>query len=73
MEAPSISFGAQPSMKTRCAGSRSGWASNQACLCTATSGRSCSLACAVFLEGHPVAVEKAPDRARREGDAVLLA
>ena len=37
------------SMKTRCRGSRSGCASNQASRRAATSGRSCSLACAVFF------------------------
>jgi hypothetical protein len=43
-------------MKTRRSGSRSGWLSNQACHCAATSGRSCSLACAQqigqFGQGH---------------------
>ncbi len=59
------------SMKTRCPGSRSGWPSNHALRRTATSVRVCSLACAVFFNGHGVAVEAAPDRARRETHAVL--
>ena len=71
VEAPLIAFGAQPSMKTRCVGSRSGWVSNQASRRAATSGRSRSQACAVFFDGHGVAVEDAPDRARRKACAVL--
>src|ERR1700710_2323486 len=59
------------SMKTRRFGSRSGWAANQARRRAATSGRSCSAACAVFFEGHAVAVEAAPDGAGPERDAVL--
>jgi hypothetical protein len=58
-------------MKTRRSGSRSGWASNQARRLAATSGRSCSLAWAVFFEGHRVAVKEAPHRAGCEGCAVL--
>jgi len=53
-------------MKTRRRGSSWGCAARQACLRAATSGRSCSLACAVFFEGLPVAIEHAPDRARRK-------
>jgi hypothetical protein len=37
----------------------------------ATSGRSCSLACAVFFDGHGVAVKEAPDRAGRKGGAMI--
>ncbi|MER8849959.1 hypothetical protein NKH87_34780, partial [Mesorhizobium australicum] len=59
------------SIKTNRSGSRSGWALNQARRRASTSGRSCSLACAVFFEGHRVTVEKAPDRARREHDRML--
>src|SRR5271156_5137187 len=59
------------SMKTRCSGSRSGWASNQACRRAATSGRSCSLACAVFFQGDAMAVKKAPDRTRGKHGAML--
>ncbi len=59
-------------MKTRRSGSRSGCASNQACRRTATSGRACSLACAVVLKGHRVPVEEAPNRAGREGRTVLV-
>ena len=61
------------SMKTSRAGSRSGWPSNHASRRAATSGRCCSLACAVFFKGHSVTVEEAPDRARREGGAVFAA
>src|SRR6476660_2919790 len=50
-------------MKTRQAGSSSDRASNQALRRTATSGRSCSLACAVFFERHGVAIEEAPNHA----------
>ncbi len=59
------------SMNTRSSGSRSGCASNQACRRAATSGRSCSLARAVFFEGEIMAIEKTPDRAGRERGAVL--
>ena len=58
------------SMKTRCSGSRSGWAANQDRRRAPTSGRSCSAACAVFFERHRVTVEKPPDRAGREGGTV---
>ena len=59
------------SIKTRCAGSRSGCASNHASRRVATSGRCCSLACAVFFDRDAVAVEEAPDRAGRETGAML--
>src|SRR6185503_12431731 len=59
------------SMKTRRRGSRSGCAARQACLRAATSGRSCSLACAVFFEGLRVAIEEAPDRTPRKPLIVL--
>jgi hypothetical protein len=58
-------------MKTSRAGSRSGWLSNQASRRSATSGRVCSLACAVFFDGHVVTVEAAPDRARREANPMF--
>jgi hypothetical protein len=61
------------SMKTSRVGSRSGCASNQASRRLATSGRSCSLACAVFFDGHRVAVKEAPDRAGREGGTMIAA
>src|SRR6195952_4717211 len=54
------------SMKTRRSGSRSGCPSNQVWRRATTSGRSCSLACAVFFEGYVVTVEKTPDRAVSE-------
>ena len=37
----------------------------------ATSGLSCSAACAVFFERHGVTVEKAPDRARSKACTML--
>jgi hypothetical protein len=58
------------SMKTRRCGSSSACVARQACLCTATSGRSCSLACAVFFERHGVAIEEPPNRACCEPLAV---
>jgi hypothetical protein len=61
------------SMKTSRVGSRSGCASNQASLRRATSGRSCSLACAVFFDGHGVAVKETPDRAGRKGGTMIAA
>src|SRR5271166_851167 len=57
-------------MKTRRSGSRSGCAARHAFLCAATSGRSCSLACAVFFEGLAAPVEKAPDDAWRKSLAM---
>lgn len=60
------------SMNTRCVGSRSGCASNQARRRAATSGRSCSLACAVFFDGNGMAVEKSPHRARGKAGAMFL-
>src|ERR1044071_7788370 len=59
-------------MKTRRSGSRSGWRSNHAARRAATSGRACSLACAVFFDGQAMAIEEAPDRARGKGYTVLL-
>src|SRR4030095_13053460 len=50
-------------MKTRRCGSSSACVARQACLRAATSGRSCSLACAVFFERHGVAIEEAPNHA----------
>ena len=61
------------SMKTRQAGSSSDRASNQALRRAATSGLSCSAACAVFFERHGVAIEEAPHRARRERGPMLPA
>lgn len=48
-------------MKISRAGSSSGWASNHASRLLATSGLSCSLACAVFFECQAAAVEERPD------------
>jgi hypothetical protein len=59
------------SMKTKLSGSRSGCAWNQACRRATTSGRSCSLACAVFFNGHAVPIEEAPDRAGCETGTVV--
>ncbi len=59
------------SMNTRRSGSRSGCALNQALRRATTSGRSCSAACAVFFEGHPVPVQATPDRARHERGTVI--
>jgi hypothetical protein len=51
------------SMNTRRSGSRSGWLSNHAHRWFRMSGRSCSVACAVFFARDPMTVEEAPDRA----------
>src|ERR1700752_3770952 len=59
------------SMKTSCPGSRSGWPSNQAWRRRATSGRSCSAACAVFFEADAATIEEAPQRPYSHGDAAL--
>src|SRR3981081_2400866 len=48
-------------MNTRRRGSRSGRISAQTCRWWTTSGRSCSLACAVFFEGDPAPGEEAVD------------
>jgi hypothetical protein len=45
---------------------------NQALRRAATSGRSCSLACAVF-DGHRVAIQEAPHRAGRKRGAMFTA
>ena len=58
------------SMKTRRSGSSSGWRSNQSRRRRRTSGRCCSLACAVFFEGHAVAIQQTPHAARRNPAAV---
>jgi hypothetical protein len=58
-------------MKTRRSASRSGWASSQALRRAATSGLSCSAACAVFFERHGVTVQEPPHRARGERGPVL--
>jgi len=60
-------------MKTRQAGSSSDRASSQASRRAATSGLSCSAACAVFFDRHGVAIEEAPHRARRERSPMLPA
>ena len=60
-------------MKTRQSASRSGWASNQSLRRAATSGLSCSAACAVFFERHGVPIEETPHRARRERGAAIPA
>src|SRR6202022_4216510 len=54
------------SMKTSLSGSRLGTSSRQAWRAAATSGLSCSAACAVFFEGHGVTIEETPNRARRK-------
>lgn len=59
------------SMKIRRAGSSSGWPSNHSSRLLATSGRSCSLACAVFFECQAAAVEEGPDRADAGARAAL--
>src|ERR687897_543742 len=59
------------STKIRRAGSRSGWASNQASRAAATSGRSCSAACAVFFPGDRPAIEEAPERPKPDRHAAL--
>src|SRR5438105_2892565 len=58
------------STNTSRSGSRSGCTSNHASRRAATSDLPCSLACAVFFEGHAVALEEAPDRAGREAGTV---
>src|SRR5262245_31006478 len=58
-------------MNTRRSGSSSGRACSQASRRTATSGLSCSAACAVFFKRHGVAIEEAPYPAARERSAVL--
>lgn len=50
------------SMKISRSGSRSSWPSNQSQRRSAMSGRSCSLACAVFFVRDLVAPEEPPDR-----------
>jgi hypothetical protein len=59
------------SMNTRRDGSRSSWPSNHASRRFRTSGRLCSLACAVFFERDPATVEKPPERRNRDRDAHL--
>src|SRR6201993_2099299 len=58
-------------MKTSLSGSSSGASSRQAWRAAATSGLSCSAACALFFEGHAVTVEKTPNRARRKRGSPL--
>ena len=53
-------------MKISRSGSRSGWLSNQAWRRRATSGRSCSLACAVFFKRDPTPGKEAMHRAAGE-------
>src|SRR3546814_5228739 len=59
------------SMNTRRSGSSSGWSSSQARRRRRTSGRCCSLACAVFFEGHAVTIEQPPHGALRHLHPVL--
>jgi hypothetical protein len=56
------------SMKIRLSGARSSWPSNQALRRSATSGRSCSEACAVFFARNGVPDEKALDRPEAEDE-----
>src|ERR1700757_2202262 len=58
-------------MKTSLSGSSCGTNSRQAWRAAATSGLSCSAACALFFEGHAVTVEKTPNRARRKPRPLL--
>ena len=59
------------SMNTNRQGSRSGCWTNQACRRAATSGRSCSAACAVFFEADPAALEEPPQGADAHRYAAL--
>jgi hypothetical protein len=59
------------SMKTSFSGSRSSWPMNHAWRRFRMSGRSCSLAWAVFFPGNAVAVEEAPQRANAKAVAPL--
>src|SRR5215212_6479057 len=59
-------------MNTSRAGSRSSWPSNQASRASATSGLSCSAACAVFFERDAARVEEAPDRGGAGVQAALV-
>ena len=53
-------------------GSRSDWPLNHANRRRATSGRSCSAACAVFFEADPLALEEIPDLRRAGRDLTPL-
>jgi hypothetical protein len=59
------------SMKTRRSGSRPSWFSNHASRCFKISGRSRSLACAVFFPRNVVTVEEAPQRSDAEAMPAL--
>src|ERR671932_814753 len=59
-------------MNTSPSGSRSSWPSNHASRASATSGLSCSAACAVFFEGDAARVEEAPDRGGAGVQAALV-
>src|ERR671932_1327020 len=59
-------------MNTSPSGSRSSWPSNHASRASATSGLSCSAACAVFFEGDAARVEEAPDRGGAGLQAALV-
>jgi hypothetical protein len=61
------------SMKTSRAGSSSGWLSNHAWRAALTSGRSCSVAWAVFFVGEIARVEETPQRAKPHRQASLIA
>src|SRR6516165_8467756 len=58
-------------MKTSFSGSSCGASSRQAWRAAATSGLSCSAACALFFEGYAVTIEKTPDRARCKRRSLL--
>src|SRR5277367_4593624 len=58
-------------MNTRRSGCNSGRISDQTRRRCTTSGRSCSLACAVFFEGDPTPGKKAVDDRRRKALAVI--
>ena len=60
------------SIKTRRLGSRSDWLLSHANRRRATSGRSCSAACAVSFKADPLALEEIPDRRRPHRDLTPL-
>src|SRR3954452_25408368 len=58
------------SRKARVSGSRSGWASNQACRAALTSSRSCSAACVALFAGDAMAGKEAGQAARAGHDTL---
>jgi len=59
------------SMNMSCSGSRSSWPSNRSSRRFRMSGRSCSVACAVFFARDPAPREEPPYRAERDLGAVI--